>query len=498
MAEEIEEDKEVKMQDKELKIEDNPPEEKTPEKESSELKPIEKNTFEEEPSEKEPSELESSGKKTSEEETSDEGLPQEKIQKEESSGQQPPMGRQTEEKTQKEISPKFEDIKGYDAEELKKEIEGIKLSDKEEKSPEFILSAIQEERRRLQEEREKFRLEMEQKELMLKKKEVKEEEEEPRVTLKSKAIKSFVKERRKRKELGRIKDYLFYGEYALIIVLVMALLYLEGTSFNPVYLPIESSVYLIIVFFLILKVENFYFRYLNMKYSGTVQRKAIGVEHFTAIEYPSMMLNVFVVAILLIPITSMIVNVVIDMISFDREYIPFSSGFTFNLAMLFLASLIISIAWLVLLIRYRNNVILPEMEKIAEPFIIEDVFLITNSGLLLSHITKESKPDVDDDILSSMLTAVKEFVKDSFGSKNEEGELDELQYGKTRVIIEYGKQVYLAAVVRGQESMELRPEMKRILKQIHRKFGRVFDTWDGDLGQLKGIDRLAHSLVEPA
>jgi hypothetical protein len=156
----------------------------------------------------------------------------------------------------------------------------------------------------------------------------------------------------------------------------------------------------------------------------------------------------------------------------------------------------VSIAWLIFLIRYRNKVIVPELEKIAEPFVIEDLFVITNSGLLLSHISKDSKPDVDEDILSSMLTAVKEFVKDSFGSSSEEGELDELQYGKTRIIIEYGKDVYLAAVVRGQESMEFRPGMKKILKQIHRKFGRVFDTWDGDMGQLRGIERLTHSLVE--
>lgn len=406
----------------------------------------------------------------------------------------PKKEREIEEKTPDEKSLELEDVAVYDAEELRKEIEGVELPE-EEKTPEMLLTEIQEEKRRLEGEKAKLLKEIEQKERMIREKEEEKEEKEKPAT-KPKAIESFAKERRKRKELERFRDYLFYGEYALLLVLVMALLYSEGISFNPVYLPIEGSIYLIILFFLIIKTEKFYFRFLNMKYSGTLQRKAIGVEHFKAIEFPPMMLAAFVVAILLIPITSNIIKIVIDMISFEGKYIPFSSGFTFYLAMLLFASLILSIAWLVFLLRYRDTVLAPELEKIAEPFVIEDLFVITNSGLLISHIARELKPDeVDEDILSSMLTAVKEFVKDSFRSSAEEGELDELQYGKLRIVIEYGKHVYLAAVVKGQEPVEFRPEMKRILKHIERKFGRVFDAWDGELSRLRGIENLTRPLV---
>ena len=140
------------------------------------------------------------------------------------------------------------------------------------------------------------------------------------------------------------------------------------------------------------------------------------------------------------------------------------------------------------------HVIAPELDKITEPFIIQDVFVIANSGILLKHITREKKSFMDDDILSSMLTAVKDFVKDSFKT-SEEGELDELQYGKLRIIIEYGKQVYIAAVIRGQESTQLRPMMKRTLKQIHRRFGRVLEEWDGDIAGIKGIEHNLNPLI---
>jgi hypothetical protein len=102
---------------------------------------------------------------------------------------------------------------------------------------------------------------------------------------------------------------------------------------------------------------------------------------------------------------------------------------------------------------------------------------------------------MDDDILSSMLTAVGEFVKDSFGSASEEGELDELQYGKMRIIIEYGKDLYLAVLVKGQESTHLRPEMKKILKIVHRKYARSIDSWDGDLDKFRGSEPILNTLL---
>jgi hypothetical protein len=101
---------------------------------------------------------------------------------------------------------------------------------------------------------------------------------------------------------------------------------------------------------------------------------------------------------------------------------------------------------------------------------------------------------MDEDILSSMLTAVKEFIKDSFKT-SEEGELDELQYGNLRIVVEYGKEIYIAAVTRGQESTELRPMMKRAIKQIHRKFGHLLEDWDGDIDRLGGIRHLINPLI---
>ncbi|MEW5760898.1 MAG: right-handed parallel beta-helix repeat-containing protein, partial [Candidatus Thermoplasmatota archaeon] len=67
---------------------------------------------------------------------------------------------------------------------------------------------------------------------------------------------------------------------------------------------------------------------------------------------------------------------------------------------------------------YKRFVSLPKLEekKIApKKFAVEEVFLIYRGGLLISHTTRRIKADMDDEIMTGMLTAVRMFVKDAFG-----------------------------------------------------------------------------------
>jgi len=58
---------------------------------------------------------------------------------------------------------------------------------------------------------------------------------------------------------------------------------------------------------------------------------------------------------------------------------------------------------------------------------ISELFIITKAGILIRHYSDSLRTDVDRDILSGMLVAVQEFVKQTLSSKA--GNLDELRYG---------------------------------------------------------------------
>jgi len=100
---------------------------------------------------------------------------------------------------------------------------------------------------------------------------------------------------------------------------------------------------------------------------------------------------------------------------------------------------------------------------------VEQVLLIDHqSGLLLAHVESRDPGIADADLISGMLTAVTDFILDSFQIQNTT-ESGTIQYGQQLIWIERGKQVTVAALVRGQPSLELRETLRNALTQIEER-----------------------------
>ncbi len=131
---------------------------------------------------------------------------------------------------------------------------------------------------------------------------------------------------------------------------------------------------------------------------------------------------------------------------------------------------------------------------------IEDVFLLHRSGILIRHLTRRLKPHVDSDILTGMLRAVQEFVRDAFreGEGEEEGELNEMGFGQLKVSIYGGQYVILATVVRGERPAEMMDEMKAAIEDLEDKHGELFRDWDGHLNKVDFVDAFLKKLLDGA
>ncbi|HEY0546420.1 MAG TPA: OmpA family protein [Pyrinomonadaceae bacterium] len=116
---------------------------------------------------------------------------------------------------------------------------------------------------------------------------------------------------------------------------------------------------------------------------------------------------------------------------------------------------------------------------------VEQVFLIhKETGLLLQHVVAGDASVQDADMVSGMLTAIQDFVHDSF-TVEEGGALDTLQVGELAVWIERGPRAVLAAVVRGNAPQELRETFQKTLEQIHSEFARELENFEGDAAPLE-------------
>jgi len=111
---------------------------------------------------------------------------------------------------------------------------------------------------------------------------------------------------------------------------------------------------------------------------------------------------------------------------------------------------------------------------------VEQVFLIhRETGLLLQHVVAGASSIQDADMVSGMLTAIQDFVHDSFSSQQSDT-LETLQVGGLTVWIEQGPQAILAGVIRGNAPQELRTIFHETLERIHLEFAAELETFEGD------------------
>ncbi|MBF2014367.1 MAG: OmpA family protein [Rivularia sp. T60_A2020_040] len=111
---------------------------------------------------------------------------------------------------------------------------------------------------------------------------------------------------------------------------------------------------------------------------------------------------------------------------------------------------------------------------------VEQVFLIhKHSGLILQHIVASKVAAQDPSLVSAMLTAIQDFVRDSFEVRKHEG-LHTLEFGELTIWIEEGPTAVLAGIIRGNAPEELRIVFKNVLEKIHLKLSREIENFSGD------------------
>ncbi|MBE2234509.1 MAG: SH3 domain-containing protein [Anaerolinea sp.] len=124
----------------------------------------------------------------------------------------------------------------------------------------------------------------------------------------------------------------------------------------------------------------------------------------------------------------------------------------------------------------------------ALPFEIAEVFVIHRaSGLLLRHVTPNGPAAGDRDLVSGMLTAVRDFAADAFG-RGQHSELDAIHYGQQRILIEAAEHVYVAAVVEGIEPAGFRAELRDLAITVEIRYRHLLRQYHGDAAPFAGLD----------
>lgn len=161
-----------------------------------------------------------------------------------------------------------------------------------------------------------------------------------------------------------------------------------------------------------------------------------------------------------------------------------TSGQENNIGILDIYFIIITIIIILIII----TVIVKQVKK--EKFTVNDIFVIYDDGRLLAHQSFKSKSNVDETTMGGMLTAIQNFVTESFMDSGSEI-LEEIKYGKLKILLVHGKKIYLAVICSGDiNKNKFNKDMQNLLSLIEAKFGSVLKHWDGNMNKVRDIQEL--------
>ncbi|HTA59701.1 MAG TPA: OmpA family protein [Candidatus Baltobacteraceae bacterium] len=113
-------------------------------------------------------------------------------------------------------------------------------------------------------------------------------------------------------------------------------------------------------------------------------------------------------------------------------------------------------------------------------FRVEQVFLIhKKTGLPIGHAVASAVAMQDPSLVSGMLSAIQDFVRDSFHAAQGQG-INRMNAGDMDVWIEEGPYAILACVIRGVAPRDLRDRMAEVLENVHREYSAQLDQFEGD------------------
>ena len=130
------------------------------------------------------------------------------------------------------------------------------------------------------------------------------------------------------------------------------------------------------------------------------------------------------------------------------------------------------------------------------PFRIHEIFFIhRDTGLLIRHVSGSQPLTSDDqDIIAGMLTAIRDFASNAFGSEKEQ-EVNEIQYNDFQIILESGRMFYLAVVTSGVPDNHFYSLLDEITIKIHKEHGQHLREFKGDTKVFENVVPMIKKLI---
>jgi hypothetical protein len=117
---------------------------------------------------------------------------------------------------------------------------------------------------------------------------------------------------------------------------------------------------------------------------------------------------------------------------------------------------------------------------------VDEAFLIYRNGSLIHHAVVGEQTNIDEDIFSNMLTAIQEFIRDSF-KEMEDSPVKQIEFGERKIALERGEHLFLAVVYQGRETRWNLEPISEAIEEIEDTYAAELENWDGFVQRFDGV-----------
>jgi outer membrane protein OmpA-like peptidoglycan-associated protein len=125
---------------------------------------------------------------------------------------------------------------------------------------------------------------------------------------------------------------------------------------------------------------------------------------------------------------------------------------------------------------------------------IQAAFLIhQSSGLLISEAKQTDEYVLESEMLAGMLTAIRSFVNDCIAQSGQLSDLSEIDYGRSKILLESAGHCYLAVVIEGSPTKTFIAKIRKTMATLVRRHSKSIEQFTGDP---ETIPEPVHTLVQ--
>lgn len=132
----------------------------------------------------------------------------------------------------------------------------------------------------------------------------------------------------------------------------------------------------------------------------------------------------------------------------------------------------------------------------AYVFHVKHIFLIHKETALLLHQVRDPKiASIEADMIASMLSAITDFVQDSFQTSTREN-VETIKIGETNLWIEEGPYAVIAAVVEGNPPPRLRQTMQEAIEAVHYNHRADLEKFSGETSVFEHTEKFLKNCLQ--